>query len=217
MTGGDRPRRAGFVVAVGRAGGGVLREADGMGLTYFKRFRMEIDLAGRVIQPPPPPPGYRFLAWDPSLLDAHAVVKYRSFRHEVDAALFPCFTELAGCRRLMEEIVHKPGFLADATWLAAYTGGNGELVEFCGTIQGVRDRRGVGAVQNVGIAPEHRGRSVGTGLIQLALDGFRRNGLFRVSLEVTASNAGAIRLYRRLGFRAVKTTYRAVEPAPATS
>jgi len=35
----------------------------------------------------------------------------------------------------------------------------------------------------------------------------------RAFLEVTAENVGAIRLYQRLGFRNVRTVYKAVEVA----
>jgi hypothetical protein len=44
-----------------------------------------------------------------------------------------------------------------------------------------------------------------------ALHGFRRVGLARAFLEVTARNDGAVRLYHRLGFRRRKTLYKAVE------
>jgi ribosomal protein S18 acetylase RimI-like enzyme len=33
-------------------------------------------------------------------------------------------------------------------------------------------------------------------------------------LEVTANNDAAVRLYRRLGFRSVKTVYKAIEELP---
>ena len=46
-----------------------------------------------------------------------------------------------------------------------------------------------------------------------ALDGFRASGLKRATLEVTAQNSGAIRLYERLGFATVRTVYKAVELA----
>jgi hypothetical protein len=38
-------------------------------------------------------------------------------------------------------------------------------------------------------------------------------GLARVYLEVTAQNDGAVRLYKRLGFRRTKTLFKAVELA----
>ncbi len=184
-----------------------------MGLTYFKRYRMEIDLAGRDLALPALPPGYRFVAWQDSLLEAHAKAQYLSFRDEIDANVFPCFGDLAGCRRLIREITRKDGFLPQATWLAVYGGSGGDGEELCGTIQGVRDHPGTGSVQNLGIAPPYRNRRVGTALLFRALEGFLRAGLTRVHLEVTAHNDGAVRFYRRLGFTNVKTVFKAAEVA----
>lgn len=184
-----------------------------MALVYFKRYRMEIELPRRDGGSSLPPTGYLFVSWDRGLLETHARVKYESFREEIDANVFPCFGEYGGCLRLMNEIAQKPGFLPEATWLAVHEGGAGKPRQPCGTIQGVRDRSGIGSIQNLGIVPEHRNRGVGSGLLRRALDGFWQAGLDRVSLEVTAENEGAIRLYHRLGFRIVKTVFKATEVA----
>ena len=94
-----------------------------MGVSYFKRFRMEFDLRGRRSVPVFVPQGYRLLAWHPELLAGHAEAKYLSFRNEIDADVFDCLAELDGCQRLMHEISLKDGFLPEATWLAVYAGG----------------------------------------------------------------------------------------------
>ena len=177
---------------------------------YFKRYRMEITLAGRDLTPPRTPLGYRFAPWEPDLLDAFAEAKYASFRSELDANVFPCLGEMDGCRRLMREIVRKPGFIAGTTWLLSY-GLDARRLEHCGTVQGIRDPNGLGSIQNLGIAPEHRNAGLGTNLLFHALQGFRQAGIRRVYLEVTAQNDGALRLYRRLGFVTIKTVYKAVE------
>ena len=181
--------------------------------TYFKRFRMEVELAGARRQPPLRP-GYRFVAWNDALVDVHARAKFRSFRDEIDAVVFPCLGSLEGCRRLMREIRNKPGFLPSATWLVAY-GTSAEDLQWCGTIQGVAERGGIGSIQNVGVTPGHRGLGLGTALIERALEGFRRYGLGDASLEVTADNAGAVRLYQRLGFRKARTVYKVVDAPSA--
>ncbi|MGO8746792.1 MAG: GNAT family N-acetyltransferase [Thermoguttaceae bacterium] len=185
-----------------------------MALTYFKRYRMEIDLRQRDLSWASLAPGYRLLPWDSSLLEAHAEVKFLSFRDEIDANVFPCFGELAGCIRLMTEISHKQGFLPDATWLAVCHHHNGRPPMACGTVQGIRDQRsGMGAIQNLGITPPHRKQGLGSALMCKAFDGFRQAGLDRVFLEVTAENSGAIRLYRRLGYGVVRTVFKAAEVA----
>ena len=184
-----------------------------MSVTYFKRYRMEIDLRGRRFNIVRPPAGYRLRPWTPGLLADHADAKYHSFRQEIDATLFPCLGEMDGCRRLVEEISCKDGFLAEATWLAEYVGGGTSQVEACGTIQGIRASRRHGGIQNVGITPMHRGQGIGSWLIAATLTGFQQVGLQRAYLEVTVQNGRAIKLYQRMGFQPIKTLYKAVELA----
>jgi GNAT superfamily N-acetyltransferase len=179
-------------------------------ISYFKRFRMEIDLNAL----PPPDSlaeGYSWQAWDDALIDTHAGVKALCFAEEIDSVVFPCLSNLDGCTHLMREIRRKQGFLPDATWLIAH----GSTI--CATVQGVRDRSGLGAIQNLGVIPAYRGKGLGRALLLKALYGFWRAGLGRAQLEVTAQNDAAVRLYRRVGFRCRKTLYRAVETAPAAS
>jgi GNAT superfamily N-acetyltransferase len=171
-------------------------------ISYFKRYKMEADLHD--LPHPLLPPGYGCVSFSSALLEAHAEVLFRSFHQEIDAVVFPSLGDPDGCRSLMVEICRKWGFQPGATWLL--TGPEGP----CGTVQGVRERSGVGAIQNLGIAPSCRGRGLGRGLLLHALHGFRQAGLHRAMLEVTAQNDGAVRLYRRLGFRRRKTLYKAV-------
>jgi ribosomal protein S18 acetylase RimI-like enzyme len=175
-----------------------------MTITYFKRFRMELDLEEA---PPVPclPERFQWIPWRDSLLDVHADVKYQSFHDEVDALVFPSLSTRQGCACLMSEIRRRSGFIPGATWLIACAAGA------CGTVQGLRDRTGMGGIQNLGVAPGFRGQGLGSALLLQALQGFRRAGLGRAFLEVTAQNEGAVRLYRRAGFRCRKTVYKAVE------
>jgi GNAT superfamily N-acetyltransferase len=180
-------------------------------LTYFKRFRMEIDLAKMPGPFPALPEGYRFRAWSADLLPLHAAVKYQSFRMEVDANVFPCLGDPEGCHRLMTEITRREGFLPQATWLIESWDDSDLLWRPVATIQGVRDREGNGSIQNLGVVPEARSAGIGQSVLLRALYGYREVGINLVSLEVTAQNTGAIRLYERMGFHAVRTVYKAVE------
>ena len=185
-----------------------------MGIVYFRRFRMEIDLARPLFPQPELPGDYRLATWDDRLLETHAETKYRCFRWEMDANVFPSLSTRDGCRRLMTEITRRPGFVAEATWLLDHWPQHARRPEHCGTIQGVAEDR-VGAIQNVGIMPQHRGKGLGTVLMWHALNGFKAAGIERVFLEVTAQNSGACRLYERLGFKRTKVVYKAAEVAYA--
>lgn len=172
-------------------------------VTYFKRYRMELDL--RFPRPRVElPPDFRWLPWSESLLELHARVKFRCFAEETDAVVFPSLSHLVGCRDLMTAIVTRPGFCPGATWLVA----NGE--ECVGTVQGLFISKGFGGIQNLGVAVDYRGLGIGRALLLKTLDGFAAAGAKRASLEVTAKNDAAVRMYRRLGFRSYKTIYREV-------
>lgn len=175
-----------------------------MNVTYFKRYKMEIELYDAP-SVPSLPHGFHWVPWQESLLGAHAEVKFQSFHDEIDATVFPSLATLQGCYYLMGEISRKRGFLPEATWLVAGPRG------YCGTVQGIRDRPGLGAIQNLGVVPAFRGRGLGGALLLQALHGFRRCGMGRAYLEVTAKNDSAVQLYRRIGFRCRKTLYKAVE------
>jgi len=183
--------------------------AGSMGVTYYKRFRMEIDLQQVALPEPVLPNGFTFTAWQHALLVRHASVKHESFRGEVDSDVFPCLGEYSGCLNLMSEIVQRASFVPQATWLISNT--SGPETEDAGTIQGIIQLGGWGAVQNVGVAPEFRGLGLGRALILKCLHGFLRAQVPRVYLEVTARNTPAVALYRSVGFRLARTTYKAVD------
>ena len=184
-----------------------------MNFNYVKRYRMELNLLRWQCAPLRLKQGYRLVPWHPSLTMAHAEVKYHSFQGSLDAQVFPCLGELSGCQRLMSEIKSKEGFVPEATWLIEYVGAGLRQAEYCATIQAVKIQKHKANVQNVGVIIEHRGCGIGTALIQASLLGLQQTGINQVGLEVTAENHGAVRLYRRLGFRTVRTLYKSVELA----
>ena len=109
------------------------------------------------------PGRFVWVPWEESLLADHAEVKFQSFRHEIDAYVFPCLGDRYGCRRLMREIRRKPGFLPGATWLIACPEG------YVATVQGVMDLGPIGAIQNLGVIPSYRGIGLGRALVHRAL------------------------------------------------
>ena len=171
-------------------------------VSYFKRYKMEVDL--RELPTLVLSSDFHLLPWSDDVLAAHADVLYDSFHREIDSVIFPSLSSPNGCVTLMNVVSRRMNFVPTATWLAVGPAGP------CGAIQALQERGGVGAVQNVGVTAAWRGRGVGEALVLQALYGFRRAGLGRAQLEVTARNEGAQRLYRRLGFRRTKTLYKAV-------
>ena len=182
-----------------------------MTVTYFRRFRMQYDLSEGVPPVAPLPSEYQLMPWNSKLLAAHAEAKYNAFRLEMDSSVFPCLGDADGCLRLMKEISCRQSFIPEATWLIQYQPRASAPAQPIGTIQGIREQGDVGSIQNIGIVPAHRGHGLGTALLQQSLAGFDAMGVRWVTLEVTAYNIGAIRLYERLGFRPIRTVYKSVD------
>lgn len=173
----------------------------GMRLT---RHRLEMRLHGL---PPVPvlPDGLLWVPWDDTLLGHHADAHFKAFADCIDRHLFPSFSDPAGCWYTLRQIRDKSGFLPQATWLVA--GAEGA----CATIQCIKEGWGCGSIQNVGVVPCHRGQGIGEALVLRALHNMADFGLRRASLEVTAENTAAFRLYLRLGFRKMNSSYVDVE------
>ena len=182
-----------------------------MSLTYFKRYRMELEFDRLQDISISLPQRYELLEWDETLLREHAAAKYLSFRSEMDANVFPCLGQKDCCFRLMREITRRAAFVPEATWLLRYLP-QGKRPEPVGTVQGI-ELEGWGALQNLGVARGHRGGGLGTILLAKAVQGFQAAGLTKMHLEVTSDNTAAVRLYTRLGFRNAQTVFKATEVA----
>ncbi|MDR1960318.1 MAG: GNAT family N-acetyltransferase [Planctomycetaceae bacterium] len=178
-----------------------------MPFRYVKRYQMVIDLRKKLLPTVQLPPGFDFLPWHKNLLERHAKVKYLSFCREMDARIFPTFRQYSSCLRLMTSISARNGFLPETTFLIV-RGEIGTEIKDCATIQGIQHTETFGAIQNVAVLPEFRRRGLGQALVLRSLQGFLEAGLSQVSLEVTAANLVAIRLYERVGFETVKTVYK---------
>ncbi len=186
-----------------------------MGMTYFRRYRMELNLRefrAEWDQESLASAGYQFVSYDEAVVREHAHAKYLSFRSEIDADVFPCLGRRDGCLRLMREITSRATFVPGSTWLLRYhdrPGGRGMPV---GTIQGL-ESDGWGVIQNIGVIAEHRGRGLGRLLVNRAAAGFQGAGIEKMRLEVTTANTPAIQLYEKIGFRRARVVYKACEVA----
>jgi GNAT superfamily N-acetyltransferase len=176
---------------------------------------MEFDFSERALAEPVLPEGFEFSAWSVDDLDRHAQAKFQSFHEEMDSLVFPCLGTFEGCQRLMLEIAIQRNFLPEATWLVTDCGKH-EKID-CGTIQGMANSQEAGSVQNIGVIPSYRGQGIGRALMLKALNGFKSLGLRRVHLEATAENPVAVELYRSIGFRLIRTTYKQITEKERTT
>ncbi len=82
----------------------------------------------------------------------------------------------------------------DALFLCIFEGD--ELLGYCGVYNACGD----GDICDVAVKESHRGRGIGRRMLEVLMDLGRRMGIQNYTLEVRVSNAGAIALYKKLGF-----------------
>jgi ribosomal protein S18 acetylase RimI-like enzyme len=170
---------------------------------------MVFDFTKTPFFPPQLSQGFWFVDWSMPLLDPHADVLHRSFRNDSDGAVFTTFRQYHHCRNLMDVVSRSPAFLPEATLLIAYGDPLG-LFEYVANIQGLKLSDEIGAIQNVAVLPEYRLRGLGQALVRGALQGFQGAGIRRVTLEATADNLPAAKLYHRIGFTTFRTYFREI-------
>ncbi|MEO2035191.1 MAG: GNAT family N-acetyltransferase [Planctomycetaceae bacterium] len=177
---------------------------------HYKRLRMQLDLQ-KSLAAPQLPDGYHFVPWQPLIQERHAQVQWRAFRNDVDGQLFHCLSSLAGCRRLLRDTVEHTQFSMSGTWLVQFQPEPDWPADDCAMIQGLVRSGMTGAIQNLGVVPEHRGFGLGRAALLKSLHGFRSSGVRRATLEVTANNQQAVQLYLTLGFQVARILYRTAE------
>jgi ribosomal protein S18 acetylase RimI-like enzyme len=168
---------------------------------------MEAELEG--LPEPAWPVGFRALPWEDRLARAHAEVLAAAFTGSPDVLLFPSLGSIEGALGLLRDLSLRPNFLPRSTWIVEGPEGP------CGSVQGVEERARLGAIQNLGVAPRWREVGLGKALLLQALRGMWEAGLERASLEVSASNGQALRLYQGLGFKRSRVLYKAASFQPA--
>jgi len=74
------------------------------------------------------------------------------------------------------------------------------VVGWCDVVPRPRETLRHGGVLGMGVAPSHRGRGIGSALLQQTIAASTGRGITRIELVVRADNHAAINLYRRHRF-----------------
>jgi len=77
---------------------------------------------------------------------------------------------------------------------------NGEVVGWCDIQRHAFSSHAHRGTLGMGIIPEHRGRGIGSRLLDQTLKQAFANGFVRIELSLRADNKRAMRLYEKLGF-----------------
>jgi ribosomal protein S18 acetylase RimI-like enzyme len=133
-----------------------------------------------------------------------AELVFGAYRNHVDAAINDQYTSLAGATRLLDNILHHQGcgeFLEQVSKVAIHR----ITRKLAGVLTVTAVRSDTAHVPQIAVARTLQGIGLGTALLESAFNDLVRAGYQQVSLTVTDANAGALRLYERLGFKTFRT------------
>ena len=171
------------------------------GFEAFDRRFMLVSLHRRPLQAPAPiAPDFALDNWD-RRSDKHAArLLYQTYRGHVDGLINDQYESPEGTARLIDNIVHHHGcgeHLGQMSRVAFHTP-SGKLA---GALAITEVRPGTAHIPQVAVAPEFQGAGIGSAMMESAFSDLICEGYEEVSLTVTDLNAGAVRLYERLGFQ----------------
>ena len=144
------------------------------------------------------------ISWDKRFNDDAAEMLYQAYRRHVDALINDQYASIIGATRLVENIFHNQGcgdFLSRVSRIAVHR----PTQQLAGIITVTEVRARTAHIPQVGVGPSFQGLGVGTALMEAAFKDLAEEGYEQVTLTVTDANAGAVRLYQRLGFETFKT------------
>jgi ribosomal protein S18 acetylase RimI-like enzyme len=133
-----------------------------------------------------------------------AELVFGAYHNHVDAEINDQYGSLAGSTRLLDNILHYQGcgeFLEQVSKVAIHR----ITRKLAGVLAVTAVRSDTAHIPQIAVARTLQGIGLGTALLESAFNDLARAGYQRVSLTVTDSNASALRLYERLGFKSFRT------------
>jgi ribosomal protein S18 acetylase RimI-like enzyme len=141
--------------------------------------------------------------WAEGFLDGAAELIALSYRSHVDSLINDQYRSFAGARRFLFNTTQHPGcgvFYRPAALVAT----DRYSRQIAGICLGSLVDSQVGHITQIAVAPRLQGQGIGCEMLRRSVDAFDSYGCRAVSLTVTASNASAVSLYERVGFRTVR-------------
>jgi ribosomal protein S18 acetylase RimI-like enzyme len=183
--------------------------------TYLRRFmRLPLENSPRAVasgekpadgrEKPAAHADIQLIPWERRFNDEASDLLYQAYQHHVDAIINDQYSSLTGSKRLIENIVNLQG-CGEFLWRVSRLAVHRPSQRLAGilAVSGIRPH--TAHIPQVAVAGPFQGLGVGTALMEAAFQDLPRQGFEEVTLTVTDSNAGAVRLYERLGFQTFKT------------
>ncbi len=184
------------------------------GFSAFLRRFMAVSLSVR----PAPPEGagsqgeakrnileeVEIVPWERRHDHQAARLLFEVYRNHVDSRINDHYKSLEGSARLVENIVRHWGCgenLPGASLVTIHR--PTQRIAAVLAMTAVRPR--TAHIPQIAVAPEFQGSGLGTAMMNLSFRSLAKQGFKEVTLTVTDRNAGAVRLYERLGFGTFRT------------
>jgi ribosomal protein S18 acetylase RimI-like enzyme len=164
----------------------------------YPRHFMEAPLGMTVRLEPRKQAGISIVRWTQARHEETARLVANAYHGHLDGEINDQYRSVTGARRFLTNIVQYPGcgkFFAPASYGAVNAEG-----ELRGASLASLVADDVGHITQVCVARGHQGTGLGYELVRQSLMSLAVHGCRNVSLTVTASNANAVSLYRRMGF-----------------
>jgi ribosomal protein S18 acetylase RimI-like enzyme len=153
---------------------------------------------------PGPDSRFQIRSWEDHYEEQAATVIALAYGDHVDSEINEQYRTVAGARRFLHNIVRYPGcgmFFKPASMVAfdRQTGWVAGIV----LVSFVAPQ--TGHVTQLCVTPQSQGSGLGRELLRRAMHALYLNGAKRVTLTVTGANEPALELYRRSGFREMRS------------
>lgn len=148
--------------------------------------------------------GAELRVWDDRYFEPMAELIVDAYTGHVDSEINDHYLDLSGALRFLKNIVLFPGcgvFRSETSLVAVRPGARDRLL---GAVLSSQVAKGVAHITQICVRRRFQGSGLGRALMEVALEHLEARRYHGVSLTVTATNHGAVRLYRRLGFEITK-------------
>lgn len=168
--------------------------------TYWREF-LRVSLGERH-ELPHVTPRLRLEPWREADLPEAAEIMCAAYSGGVDTEMSQLYRTVAGCRLVLEHLLHQRNSGMVVNPASAFVRYRGQGIGFI-VITEIARRQG--HLAQVVVLPAHQHQGVGQLLLNYSLSQLAALAFDTLSLIVSRGNAGAFRLYQRLGFQPVLT------------
>lgn len=141
-----------------------------------------------------------FEPWERRYDREAAHLLHHVYRNHIDAAINDQYCTVGGTVRLVESIVRHRG-CGDYLQRASIAAIHRSTRKLAGILGLTTVRPGTAHIPQIAVASGYQGLGLGSAMLRASFKELAREGFSEVSLTVTTLNSGAVRLYKRLGFR----------------